>query len=111
MGFVWRYALGWRTPQEREQPLSIAPDAFGKLVHELLRRAVDSLEPQPGYARASDQEIEAALEDAARVVREAWPLEGPVPPSLLWKSTVDYAASLALVGLLRKEIAETTTRS
>lgn len=111
MGFVWRYALGWRTPQEREQPLSIAPDAFGKLVHELLRRAVNSLEPRPGYARASDHEIEDALKDAARVVREAWPLEGPVPPSLLWKNTVDYAASLALVGLLRKEITETTTRS
>jgi hypothetical protein len=111
MGFVWRYALGWRTPQEREQPLSIAPDAFGKLVHELLRRAVDSLEPRPGYARASDEEIEEALENAAQVVRDAWPLDGPVPPSLLWKNTVDYAASLALVGLLRKEIAETTTRS
>jgi hypothetical protein len=111
MGFVWRYALGWRSPQDREQPLSIAPDAFGKLVHELLRRAVDSLEPRPGYARASDQEIENALENAARVVRDAWPLEGPVPPSLLWKNTVDYAASLALVGLLRKEIAETATRS
>jgi RecB family exonuclease len=111
MGFVWRYALGWRAPQDREQPLTIAPYAFGKLVHELLRRAVDSLEPQPGYARASDQEVENALENAARVVRETWPLEGPVPPNLLWKNTVDYASSLALVGLLRKEIAETTTRS
>ncbi|AND92932.1 blr8087 [Bradyrhizobium diazoefficiens USDA 110] len=111
MAFVWRYALGWRTPQDREQPLSIAPDAFGRLVHELLRRAVDLLEPRPGYARASDQEIETALEQAARVVREAWPLEGPVPPSLLWRNTVDYAVSLAMIGLLRKEIAEATTRS
>ena len=111
MGFVWRYALGWRSPQGRELPLSIAPDAFGKLVHELLRRAVDSLEPQPGYARASEQEIEDALKGAARAVRDAWPLKGPVPPSLLWNNTVDFAASLALVGLLRKEIGETTTRS
>jgi RecB family exonuclease len=111
LGFVWRYALGWRTPEEREQPLSIAPDVFGKLVHELLRRAVDTLEPEPGYARASDQEIEDALANAARVIRDGWPLEGPVPPSLLWQNTVDYAAALALVGLLRKDIAETSTRS
>lgn len=111
LGFVWRYALGWRTPLEREQPLSIAPDAFGRLVHELLRRAVDTLEPEPGYARASDGEIEDALANAARLVRDRWPLEGPVPPSLLWQNTVDYAAALALIGLLRKDIAETTTRS
>ena len=29
-------------------------DELGKLVHELLRRAVDTLEPEPGYAKASD---------------------------------------------------------
>ncbi|MGY8676627.1 PD-(D/E)XK nuclease family protein [Bradyrhizobium sp. UFLA05-153] len=111
LGFVWRYALGWKTPRDREQPLTIAPDEFGKLVHELLRRTVDSLEPQPGYARASDEEIEGALRDAAHTVRESWPLEGHVPPALLWSNTVDFAASLALVGLLRKEIAAAGTRS
>src|SRR4030095_9925950 len=111
LGFVWRYGLGWDAPEEREQPLSISALDFGKLVHELLRRAVDTLEPKPGYARASDQEIEDALANADRVVRDEWPLEGPVPPSFLWRNTVDYAAALALVGLLRKEIAETATRS
>jgi len=111
LGFVWRYALGWNEPQEREQPLSIAPGDFGKLVHELLSRAVDTLEPDPGYARASEGEIEDALKAAARVVRESWPLERPVPPKSLWSNTVDYAASLALVGLLRKEISEEGTRS
>ena len=111
LSFVWRYALGWNTPQQREQPLSIPPDEFGKLVHELLRLAVDRLEPHPGYARASDEEIESALKSSARDVRESWPLERPVPPYLLWSNTVDFAASMALVGLLRKEIAETGTRS
>lgn len=111
LGFVWRYGLGWSTPQDREQPLTMAPAEFGKLVHELLRRAVDLLEPQPGYARASDEEIEGALKEAAQTVRQVWPLEGHAPPRLLWNNTVDFAASLALVGLLRKEIAETGTRS
>ncbi|WFU16451.1 PD-(D/E)XK nuclease family protein [Bradyrhizobium sp. CB3481] len=111
LSFVWRYALGWDAPEEREQPLSISALDFGKLVHELLRRAVDTLEPYPGYAKASDGEIEGALSYAVQIVREAWPLERPVPPKLLWRNTVDYAASLALVGLLRKEISEPGTRS
>lgn len=111
LGFVWRYALGWTAPQEREQPLSIAPDELGKLVHELLRRAVDSLEPDPGYARASEAEIEEALRAAATHVRESWPLERPVPPKLLWSNTVDYAAAMALVGLLRKDVTKEGTRS
>ena len=111
LGFVWRYALGWTAPQERGQPLSIAPDELGKLVHELLRRAVDALEPDPGYARASEAQIEVAMSAAASIVRETWPLERPTPPKLLWTTTVDYAAAMALVGLLRKDIAEEGTRS
>ncbi|MBR0780739.1 PD-(D/E)XK nuclease family protein [Bradyrhizobium iriomotense] len=111
LGFVWRYGLGWRVPRDREQPLTIAPEEFGKLVHELLRRAVDALEPWPGYARASDEEIEAALQDAVRTVRESWPLQEQVPPLLLWANTVDFAASMASVGLLRKEISDAGTRS
>jgi RecB family exonuclease len=111
LGFVWRYALAWSTPQDREQPLTMAPAEFGKLVHELLRRAVNLLEPQPGYARASDGQIEDALKEAAQTVLESWPVEGHVPPTLLWNNTLDFAASLALVGLLRKEITEMQTRS
>jgi RecB family exonuclease len=111
LGFVWRYALGWTAPQEREQPLTIAPDELGKLVHELLRRAVDVLEPNPGYAVASEIQIEAALKAAADVVRDTWPLERPVPPKLLWSHTVDYAETMALAGLMRRDISEPGTRS
>jgi hypothetical protein len=111
LGFVWKYALGLDVPQQREHPLTIAPDEFGKLVHELLRRAVDILEPEPGYAKASDVQIENALEDATRVIHASWPLERPVPPKLLWGHTVEYAKAMALAGLLRKEINEDSTRS
>src|SRR5712671_6237152 len=111
LGFVWKYGLAWGAPQEREQPLTIAADEFGKLVHELLRRAVDALEPVPGYAAASDRETETALQVAVEVVRETWPLEQPVPPRLLWSNTVDHAARMALTGLLLKEISEPGTRS
>lgn len=72
---------------------------------------MDSLEPDPGYAKASEAEIEKALRAAATHVRETWPLERPVPPKLLWSNTVDYAAAMALVGLLRKDITGEATRS
>jgi RecB family exonuclease len=111
LGFVWRYALGWTAPQEREQPLSIAPDELGRLVHELLGRTVDSLEPDPGYARASEAQIEEALRAAVAHVRATWPLQRPVPPKLLWSTTVDHAAAMALVGLLRRDLTEEGTRS
>jgi hypothetical protein len=81
LGFVWKYGLGWGAPQEREQPLTIAADEFGKLVHELLRRAVDVLEPAPGYAAASEGQIEAALRAAAEIVHDTWPLERRCRPA------------------------------
>ena len=111
LGFVWRYALGFDVPQQREQPLTIAPDEFGRLVHELLRRAVDSLEPDPGYANASDDQLESALVSATRAIHASWPLERATPPRLLWAHTIEYASAMALAGLLRKEINEKGTRS
>ena len=58
LGFVWKYALGWRAPEDLQQPLTITPEDFGKLVHELLRRTVDALEPSPGFGGATREEIE-----------------------------------------------------
>ena len=72
LAFVWRYALGWRVVPDDDQPLTLDARAYGELVHELLKRTVDALEPVPGYARASRQEIEAALAKGPR--------RGPKPP-------------------------------
>ena len=61
LAFVWRYALGWRSPVEDEGPLSLDTRAFGELVHEMPKRAVDTLEPNPGYLGAARHDIEAAM--------------------------------------------------
>ena len=50
--FVWRYGLGWKQPEEADEPLTVDALAFGVLVHELLQRAVDALEPAGGIANA-----------------------------------------------------------
>lgn len=111
LAFVWRYALGWRAAPDDDQPLTLDARAYGELVHELLRRTVDALEPVPGYARASRQEIEAALATSTEAVRLHWPLERSVPPALLWQHTLAAAAQLALKALTLDETFQPGTRS
>ena len=111
LGFVWQFGLGWRAVELAQQPLALGALAFGELVHELMRRAVDSLEPQPGYARASRDQVEHALEMAVEHVAEAWPLERGVPPRLLWRHTLDEAARRCLRGLVGDEGFLAGTRS
>lgn len=111
LGFVWQYALGWHAPEDRERPLTLSPDEFGRLVHELLRRAVDALEPAPGFTVARPEEIEEALDAAVQHVTAAWPLERPVPPQLLWINTVRQAAVMTRAGLTGERFTESGTRS
>jgi hypothetical protein len=111
LAFVWRYALGWRAVPEDDQPLTLDARAYGELVHELLKRTVDALEPVPGYARASRQEIESALAASTETVRVHWPLERSAPPALLWQHTLAAATQLALRALTLDETFQPGTRS
>jgi hypothetical protein len=111
LAFVWRYALGWRAVPEDDQPLTLDARAYGELVHDLLKRTVDALEPLPGYARASRQEIEATLAASAETIRVRWPLERSTPPALLWQHTLAAAAQLALKALTLDETFQPGTRS
>jgi len=111
LGFVWRYALNWQAPAMVEEPLSLDARSWGELVHELLRRTVDQLEPSPGYTRATRDALEEALHTALSHVRDQWPLERPVPPQLLWQHTLNYAENLALKALTLDETFHEGTRS
>jgi PD-(D/E)XK nuclease superfamily len=111
LAFVWRYALGWRAVPEDDQPLTLDARTFGELVHELLKRTVDRLEPMPGYARASRQEIEFELTASTETVYVQWPLNRSVPPALLWQHTLAAASRLALKALTLDEKFQPGTRS
>ncbi|MFC5323631.1 PD-(D/E)XK nuclease family protein [Bradyrhizobium oligotrophicum] len=111
LAFVWRYALGWRSPVEDEQPLSLDARAFGELVHEMLKRTVDALEPNPGYVRAARHEIENALDAASAAIGAQWPVERSTPPLLLWRHTLAAARDLALKALTLDEAFQAVTRS
>jgi hypothetical protein len=111
LGFVWRYALGWRPAEAHADLLALDHAAFGELVHELLRRTVSRLEPSPGLNRASPPELEAAVEASAAEVGALWPAERPVPPTLLWRRTLAEASRLAILGLSFDQGLQPGTRS
>jgi hypothetical protein len=111
LAYVWHYALGWRDLVHKERGLIFPADEMGRLVHEILRRAVDQLEPAPGLAGAADPEKEEAVAAAARVVQETWPTHTDVPPPVLWRHTVRQAAEMAMTGLNFRPLKELGTRS
>ena len=111
LAFVWRYALGWRSLAEDEQPLSLDARAFGELVHEMMKRTVDELEPIPGFVRAARHEIENALDAASAAIAAQWPVERSTPPVLLWRHTLSAARNLALKALTLDEAFQPVTRS
>ena len=111
-GFTWRYALGWLSPaEEAADRLGLGHGAHGELVHELLRRAVDALEPVPGFGQAAGHEVDAAVRRAAEAVLEEWPSRRSTPPTLLWRQAVDAAAGQAFAALMSDGQFHPETRS
>jgi PD-(D/E)XK nuclease superfamily len=111
LGFVWRYALGWRSVRLEPEPLQLDPFTFGELVHELISNAIATLEPTPGFARASEEEIADAIEKASTLVVSSWPLQRSVPPPILWRHTVREAARRTSKGLGSDDPTRADTRS
>ncbi len=111
LGYVWRYALGWRSIRLEGEPLQLDPLAFGELVHELIAGAITRLEPTPGFARANAEEIEAAIAAASSKVLASWPLQRSVPPAILWQHTVKEAARRTAKGLACDDPTRMDTRS
>jgi hypothetical protein len=97
--FVWRYALGWRQPEEAEEPLTLDALALGSFVHEILETAVNSLESESGLAKATCAQIEAAVANAVRECAKSWEIEQSVPPTIIWRHTQETAKELALKAL------------
>jgi hypothetical protein len=111
LAYVWYYALGWRDLVHKERGLVLPADDMGRLVHELLRRTVDHLEPKPWFTVAARHEVEEALAIASAHVIESWPLVTNVPPPVLWNNTVKQAAEMSLAVLTFETFTEAGTRS
>ncbi|QOZ33222.1 PD-(D/E)XK nuclease family protein [Bradyrhizobium sp. CCBAU 53421] len=97
--FVWRYGLGWKAPEDADEPLTLDPNAFGTFVHAVLRDAVELLEGDGGIASADPERIEAALADARDRAVAKWEDAQPVPPDVIWHSTTARGHALAAAAL------------
>lgn len=95
LGFVWRYAFGWRAPQSSAEPLVLDALAVGDLVHLVLDRALRNLEAAGGLAIVDSSTIEAAVAEASTAVAAEWESERPIPPDVIWGRTLSDARSLA----------------
>jgi hypothetical protein len=97
--FVWKYALGWRQPDEAEEPVVLDALSFGKLVHEVLREAVNALERADGLAFATPLQIDAIIDETLAIVARRWEAEVPVPPFITWRTAKRRARELSMQAL------------
>lgn len=99
LGWLWRYALGWKETREAEEPLALDALAFGNLVHETLEASVTALERIGGFAGAERPVLENAVEQACATVARRWETEKPVPPAVMWFKARAEATACAVAAL------------
>ena len=95
LGFLWRYAFGWKSPQSSAEPLVLDALAAGDLIHLVLDRALRNLEAAGGLASADASAIDAAVAEAADAIAAEWESERPVPPNVIWGRTLGDARLLS----------------
>lgn len=94
LGFVWHYGLQWRTPESGADPLVLDALAQGNLVHQVLDRALRTLEANGGLNAATSQQTSAAVMAATAEVAQDWETERAVPPRVIWRRTLDEIGEL-----------------
>ena len=103
LGFVWRYGLGWRAPESRDDPLVLDALDHGELVHQILDRALRLLEAHNGLSKATEEQIVAAVEAGAGEAALRWESERAVPPPVIWRRTLTMARELSRRGLAARD--------
>lgn len=99
LNFVWRYAFKWSAPQSSAEPLVLDALQNGDLVHQILDRALQSLDASGGLASANRSAVESAVAVAATDVAAEWESERAVPPQVIWGRTLAEARGLSVVAL------------
>jgi hypothetical protein len=97
--FVWRYALGWRQPDEADEPLTLDALSFGILVHETLQSAVSTLEADGGFGKAKVDAVNKVVEDAVVAVASRWEAQQAVPVPIIWRNALDSTRKVSAAAL------------
>lgn len=99
LGFIWRYALGWREPDTAVETMNLDALQFGGLVHAILDAALPAIEAAGGLGRTMPNAVAAAIGAARADVATQWEAEQAVPPSILWAMRLDEAEDIARTAL------------
>lgn len=97
--FIWKYALGWRLPNQSDEPLLLDALDMGNLTHMVLDHALQTLEADSSLSEATPQAIGAAVENALSAVADKWQTESSLPPAVIWQRTLDDVRTMAINGL------------
>jgi PD-(D/E)XK nuclease superfamily len=113
LGFVWKYALHWKEPEdlEGEEPLFFDVLQLGIFVHEILKLAVGQMESEGGLFQASHKRISEVVRGACQITARQWETEQPVPPALIWGAIQEEARDLALRALTQGHLQAEGLRS
>lgn len=92
IGFLWRYAFGWKAPELGGDVLALDALAAGDLVHRILDRSQT--------LRNRDRlDLADAVDRAIAEVEHEWVRERPTPPAVLWRRTLADIRVMALWAL------------
>lgn len=103
LGFVWRYGMRVSAPESGADPLVLDALAMGDLVHMTLDLALATLEKAGGLAAADEAQIGGAVQNAVARIAAVWESERAVPPTLIWRRTLDDARLLTTRALTYRD--------
>ena len=101
--FVWGYALGWKAPEEADEPLSFNSLQVGNLVHASLRSAVDQLEAAGGLGHHDFErpKISVKRDGYASKIEQSLVRRGQgvaCADGRVWSLTISRCSSLQALG-------------
>jgi len=95
IGFVWTYALGFKSPEFDDEPLTLDARHFGNILHDILKRTVEAFELEDGFANASPEMIKREIDFAAYDAGLMFQISHPVPAAMIWSATMANIVSMA----------------
>jgi hypothetical protein len=99
LGYVWQYAFHWEAPESSAEPLVLDALDFGDVVHRTLDLALQELESAGGLSVADVAAITTAVQHATDKVVADWESERAVPPSVIWRKTLEEVREVSVKAL------------
>lgn len=95
IGFLWTYALGFKSPEFDDEPLTLDARHFGNILHDVLKRSVEALELEDGFSKAPAEAIKREIDFAAYDASMMFQISHPVPATMIWHATMANIVAMA----------------